>query len=274
MKTVESRAALVYGQMTEPPGRASASACALTVAEYSVCEHKDVLRSSQNFPLHAAVSEVSALSAAAVRRRYQPTCFPRLASCRSQHPTQTGRSPRCRRSTCPRRLPARRRRALRPPRATTNLSRRSPSSASTLLSIRSPRPRDPRPRILGDEPTASPRGKQPSRYQDLRTFAIPDRRALGRTTDGTRARSCTLPVSSFFVAEQFHRHQGQYVPIAAPSSAPGDRRRQARQRRAGFTWSAPSKAVGKAKAMKAACDIPSHWFRAAPFRGRSRARVS
>jgi F-type H+-transporting ATPase subunit beta len=104
--TVLSKTALVYGQMNEPPGaRARVALSALTVAEHFRDEEgQDVLLFIDNiFRFTQAGSEVSALLGripSAVG--YQPTLARTWASCRSasRRPAR-GRSPRCRRSTCP-----------------------------------------------------------------------------------------------------------------------------------------------------------------------------
>jgi F-type H+-transporting ATPase subunit beta len=83
----KSKAALIYGQMTEPPGaRLRVGLTGLTVAEYFRDEEgKDVLLFIDNiFRFTQAGSEVSALLGrmpGAVG--YQPTSPPRWASCRS-----------------------------------------------------------------------------------------------------------------------------------------------------------------------------------------------
>jgi vacuolar-type H+-ATPase catalytic subunit A/Vma1 len=116
---VISKAALVYGQMNEPPGaRARVALSALTVAEYFRDEEgQDVLLFVDNI-------------------------F-RLARCRSASPRpRAARSPRCRRSTCPptttptRRRPRRSRTSTPPP----SCRARSPRRASTPRSTRWPRP--------------------------------------------------------------------------------------------------------------------------------------
>jgi ATP synthase F1 beta subunit len=133
--TVLDKAALVYGQMNEPPGaRARVGLSALTAAEYFRDEEgKDVLLFIDNiFRFTQAGSEVSAL----LGRRSPPT----WASFRNaSRPRRRAPSRRCRRSTC---RPTTSRTPRPPPRSRTSTpprcSRvRSPRSASTRRSIRS-----------------------------------------------------------------------------------------------------------------------------------------
>ena len=145
----KSRAALVYGQMTEPPGaRLRVGLSALTVAEYfRDAENKDVLLFIDNiFRFTQAGSEVSALLGrmpSAVG--YQPTLLSRDGPAAGTHhlDQERARSRRCRPSTCPpTTTPTRRRRRPSPtstPRPTCRA--RLPSSASTRPSIRWPRAR-------------------------------------------------------------------------------------------------------------------------------------
>src|SRR5207244_9016904 len=102
----KSRAALIYGQMTEPPGsRLRVGLTGLTVAEYfRDQEHLDVLLFIDNiFRFVQAGSEVSALlgrmpSAWAISR----TSTPKSANCRNASlRLKPDRSLRCRRFMCP-----------------------------------------------------------------------------------------------------------------------------------------------------------------------------
>jgi F-type H+-transporting ATPase subunit beta len=103
-----SKAALVYGQMNEPPGaRARVALTGLTVAEYFRDQGQDVLFFVDNiFRFTQAGSEVSALLGripSAVG--YQPTLAPTWARCRNASPRPPrARSPRCRRLRAGRRL--------------------------------------------------------------------------------------------------------------------------------------------------------------------------
>ena len=101
-----SKAALVYGQMNEPPGaRARVGLTGLTLAEYFRDEEgQDVLFFVDNiFRFTQAGSEVSALLAASPRRSAISRPSPPIwARCKSASPRpRKARSPRCRRSTCP-----------------------------------------------------------------------------------------------------------------------------------------------------------------------------
>ncbi len=104
--TVISKAALIYGQMNEPPGaRARVALSALTVAEYFRDEEgQDVLLFVDNiFRFTQAGSEVSALLGripSAVG--YQPTLATEMGQLRSAllRPPKV-RLPACRRFTCP-----------------------------------------------------------------------------------------------------------------------------------------------------------------------------
>ena len=139
----KSRGALVYGQMTEPPGaRLRVALSALTVAEYfRDSEGKDVLLFIDNiFRFTQAGSEVSALLGrmpSAVG--YQPTLLTEMGRAAGTHHVdqERGRSPQCRRSTCrPMTIPTRRR-PRRSRISTPRLISRAPSSrsASTPRSI-------------------------------------------------------------------------------------------------------------------------------------------
>jgi F-type H+-transporting ATPase subunit beta len=102
----KSKAALIYGQMTEPPGaRLRVGLTGLTVAEYfRDTRGKDVLLFIDNiFRFTQAGSEVSALLAACLRRSATSrTSRPRWASCRSaSRQRRRARSRPSRRSTCP-----------------------------------------------------------------------------------------------------------------------------------------------------------------------------
>ena len=100
-----SKAALVYGQMNEPPGaRARVGLTGLTVAEYFRDQGQDVLFFVDNiFRFTQAGSEVSALLGripSAVG--YQPTLATDMGALQERITTTTTRvrSPRCRPSTC------------------------------------------------------------------------------------------------------------------------------------------------------------------------------
>ena len=101
-----SKAALVYGQMNEPPGaRARVGLSGLTVAEYFRDEEgQDVLFFVDNiFRFTQAGSEVSALLGRiprrlAISRLWQPIWGPWKSASPAR---KRGRSLQCRRSTCP-----------------------------------------------------------------------------------------------------------------------------------------------------------------------------
>ena len=143
----KSKAALIYGQMTEPPGaRARVALTGLTVAEYfRDDEGKDVLLFIDNiFRFTQAGSEVSTLLGrlpSAVG--YQPTLQTEMGELQSASPRpRRARSRRCRRSTCrptitPTRRPPPPSRTSTPPPTS---RARSSSSGSTPRSTRS-RPR-------------------------------------------------------------------------------------------------------------------------------------
>jgi F-type H+-transporting ATPase subunit beta len=98
------KAALIYGQMTEPPGaRARVALSALTCAEYFRDEEgQDVLIFIDNiFRFTQAGSEVSASRPHAFRGGYQPTLAVDLGGCRSASPPRTRAPlPRCSAFTC------------------------------------------------------------------------------------------------------------------------------------------------------------------------------
>ena len=126
----KSKCALIYGQMTEPPGaRLRVALTRLTVAEYFRDEeNQDVLLFIDNiFRFTQAGSEVSALLGrmpSAVG--YQPNLASEMGDLQERiTSTKSGRSLRCRRFTCPPTItPIRRRRpTFAHLDATTNLSR-------------------------------------------------------------------------------------------------------------------------------------------------------
>ena len=241
----KSRAALVYGQMTEPPGaRLRVGLSALTVAEYfRDAEGKDVLLFIDNiFRFTQAGSEVSALLGrmpSAVG--YQPTLLhARWASCRSASPRpRRARSRRCRRSTCPpTTTPTRRRR--RPSRTSTR--RRTCRARSSELGIYpavDPLASTSRildPRILGDEHYNVARQVKQilQRYKDLQDIiAILGIDELSEDDKLTvsRARKIQRFLSQpFFVAAAVHRPRGQVrADRRHDPRLQGDRRRQARR---------------------------------------------
>src|SRR5579863_3726858 len=212
----KSRAALVYGQMTEPPGaRLRVALSGLTVAEYfRDAEGKDVLLFIDNiFRFTQAGSEVSALLGrmpSAVG--YQPTLLTKMGSITSVQaiyvPADDYTDP----------APATTFAHLD---ATTNLSRAISelgiypavdplASTSRILD----------PRILGDEHyNVARRVKQTlQRYKDLQDIiAILGIDELSEDDKLTvsRARKIQRFLSQpFFVAQQFTGLEGKYVPVA------------------------------------------------------------
>ena len=102
---VLEKAALVYGQMNEPPGaRARVALTALTCAEYFRDEeNQDVLLFIDNiFRFTQAGSEVSALLGRMPPRWLSATLGTDLGSLQERiTSTNKGPSPRCRPYTCP-----------------------------------------------------------------------------------------------------------------------------------------------------------------------------
>jgi F-type H+-transporting ATPase subunit beta len=224
----KSRAALVYGQMTEPPGaRLRVGLSALTVAEYfRDSEGKDVLLFIDNvFRFTQAGSEVSALLGrmpSAVG--YQPTLFTEMGAMQERiTSTQKGSITSVQAIYVPADdytdpAPATTFGHLD---ATTNLSRAIAelgiypavdplASTSRILD----------PRILGDEHYTVARAVKQilQRYKDLQDIiAILGIDELSEDDKLTvsRARKIQKFLSQpFFVAEQFTGLEGKYVPIA------------------------------------------------------------
>jgi len=102
----ESKVAMVFGQMNEPPGnRLRVGLTGLTMAEYFRDEGRDILFFVDNiYRFTLAGVEVSALLGrmpSAVG--YQPTLAEEMAGCRNASPRpRLARSHRCKRSTCQR----------------------------------------------------------------------------------------------------------------------------------------------------------------------------
>jgi F-type H+-transporting ATPase subunit beta len=224
----KSRAALIYGQMTEPPGaRLRVALSALTVAEYfRDAEGKDVLLFIDNiFRFTQAGSEVSALLGrmpSAVG--YQPTLLSEMGELQERiTSTQKGSITSVQAIYVPADdytdpAPATTFAHLD---ATTNLSRAivelgiypavDPlASTSRILD----------PRIIGDEhyQVAKDVKQTLQRYKDLQDIiAILGIDELSEDDKLTvsRARKVQKFLSQpFFVAEQFTGHKGKYVPIA------------------------------------------------------------
>jgi F-type H+-transporting ATPase subunit beta len=224
----KSRAALVYGQMTEPPGaRLRVALSGLTVAEYfRDAEGKDVLLFIDNiFRFTQAGSEVSALLGrmpSAVG--YQPTLLTEMGELQE-------------RITSTRRGSITSVQAIYVPAddytdpapattfahldATTNLSRAIAelgiypavdplASSSRILD----------PRIIGNEHYAVARAVKQvlQRYKDLQDIIAIlgiDELSEEDKLSVSRARRIQKFLSQpFFVAEQFTGYKGQYVPIA------------------------------------------------------------
>jgi F-type H+/Na+-transporting ATPase subunit beta len=224
----KSRAALVYGQMTEPPGaRLRVGLSALTVAEYfRDAENKDVLLFIDNiFRFTQAGSEVSALLGrmpSAVG--YQPTLLTEMGELQERiTSTKSGSITSVQAIYVPADdytdpAPATTFAHLD---ATTNLSRQIAelgiypavdplASTSRILD----------PRILGDEHYAVARSVKQilQRYKDLQDIiAILGIDELSEDDRITVARARKLQrflSQPFFVAEQFTGFKGKYVTIA------------------------------------------------------------
>ncbi len=224
----KSRAALVYGQMTEPPGaRLRVGLSALTVAEYfRDAEGKDVLLFIDNiFRFTQAGSEVSALLGrmpSAVG--YQPTLLTEMGALQERiTSTRKGSITSVQAIYVPADdytdpAPATTFAHLD---ATTNLSRSivelgiypavDPlASTSRILD----------PRVIGDEHYATARDVKEvlQRYKDLQDIIAIlgiDELSEDDKLSVTRARKIQKFLSQpFFVAEQFTGLEGKYVPIA------------------------------------------------------------
>ena len=224
----KSRAALVYGQMTEPPGaRLRVGLSALTVAEYfRDAEGKDVLLFIDNiFRFTQAGSEVSALLGrmpSAVG--YQPTLLTEMGALQERITSTSKGSITSVQAiyvpaddyTDP--APATTFAHLD---ATTNLSRSivelgiypavDPlASTSRILD----------PRVIGDEHYSTARDVKEvlQRYKDLQDIIAIlgiDELSEEDKLSVTRARKIQKFLSQpFFVAEQFTGLEGKYVPIA------------------------------------------------------------
>jgi F-type H+/Na+-transporting ATPase subunit beta len=224
----KSRAALVYGQMTEPPGaRLRVALSALTVAEYfRDSEGKDVLLFIDNiFRFTQAGSEVSALLGrmpSAVG--YQPTLLTEMGELQERITSTSKGSITSVQAiyvpaddyTDP--APATTFAHLD---ATTNLSRAIAelgiypavdplASTSRILD----------PRVIGDEHYDVARQVKQvlQRYKDLQDIIAIlgiDELSEDDKVTVTRARKVQKFLSQpFFVAEQFTGHKGKYVPIA------------------------------------------------------------
>ena len=224
----KSRAALVYGQMTEPPGaRLRVGLSALTVAEYfRDAEGKDVLLFIDNiFRFTQAGSEVSALLGrmpSAVG--YQPTLLTEMGELQERiTSTNKGSITSVQAIYVPADdytdpAPATTFAHLD---ATTNLSRQIAelgiypavdplASTSRILD----------PRVLGEEHYAVARNVKQilQRYKDLQDIIAilgMDELSEEDKLTVTRARKLQRFMSQpFFVAEQFTGFKGKYVPIA------------------------------------------------------------
>jgi F-type H+-transporting ATPase subunit beta len=224
----KSRAALVYGQMTEPPGaRLRVGLSALTVAEYfRDAENKDVLLFIDNiFRFTQAGSEVSALLGrmpSAVG--YQPTLLTEMGALQERiTSTKKGSITSVQAIYVPADdytdpAPATTFAHLD---ATTNLSRQivelgiypavDPlASTSRILD----------PRVIGDEHYSTARDVKEvlQRYKDLQDIIAIlgiDELSEEDKLSVTRARKIQRFLSQpFFVAQQFTGLEGKYVPIA------------------------------------------------------------
>src|SRR5438874_1260224 len=224
----KSRAALVYGQMTEPPGaRLRVGLSALTVAEYfRDAEGKDVLLFIDNiFRFTQAGSEVSALLGrmpSAVG--YQPTLLSEMGELQERiTSTKNGSITSVQAIYVPADdytdpAPATTFAHLD---ATTNLSR--PIVELGIYPAVDPLASSSRildPRIIGDEHYTTARAVKQvlERYKDLQDIiailGIDELSEEDKLTV-TRARKIQKFLSQpFFVAEQFTGRTGKYVPVA------------------------------------------------------------
>jgi F-type H+-transporting ATPase subunit beta len=206
----KSRAALVYGQMTEPPGaRQRVALSALTVAEYfRDAENKDVLLFIDNiFRFTQAGSEVSALLGrmpSAVG--YQPTLNTEMGQLQERITSTKNGS-----ITSVQAIYVPADDYTDPAPATTFYPAVDPlASSSRILD----------PRILGDEHYNVARQVKQilQRYKDLQDIiailGIDELSEEDRLTV-SRARKIQRFLSQpFFVASQFTGREGKYVPIA------------------------------------------------------------
>jgi len=99
-----SKCALVYGQMTEPPGaRFARGANGLTVAEYFATSKARTrcCSSTTSSASRRQVLTVSTLLDACLRRGYQPNLATEMGELQERiTSTSKGSSPQCRRCTC------------------------------------------------------------------------------------------------------------------------------------------------------------------------------
>jgi F-type H+-transporting ATPase subunit beta len=224
----KSRAALVYGQMTEPPGaRLRVGLSALTVAEYfRDAEGKDVLLFIDNiFRFTQAGSEVSALLGrmpSAVG--YQPTLLTEMGELQERiTSTKKGSITSVQAIYVPADdytdpAPATTFAHLD---ATTNLSRAiSELGIYPAVDPLASTSRILEPRIIGDEHYRVARQVKQilQRYKDLQDIiAILGIDELSEEDKLTVARARKIQKflsQPFFVAQQFTGHEGKYVPIA------------------------------------------------------------
>ena len=225
----KSKAALIYGQMTEPPGaRLRVGLTGLTVAEYfrdvkkgRTCCSSSTTSSASRRPAPKCRRFSAACRAPSATSRTWPR---RWASCRSASPRRRrARSPRCRRSTFPPTIsPIPRRR----PRSLTSTPRpfsRARSRSSASIPAVDPLASTSKildPRILGDEHYNTARGVQAvlQKYKDLQDIIAIlgiDELSEEDKVIVARARKIQRFLSQpFHVAEQFTGIKGQYVKIA------------------------------------------------------------
>ena len=214
---VIDKAALVYGQMDEPPGvRLRVALAALTMAEYfRDVKNQDVLLvRGQHLPLRPGrLGGVHAARPDAVRRRLPADARRRDGPAAGADHLDAGpRSPRCRPSTCPPTTTPTRRRSRRSPTSTPRPScpARSPPSASTRLSTRlPPRATSSPPRSSASATTPAPAGcrrvlQRFKELQDIIAILGLDELSEDDRVTVTRARKIQRFLSQpIFVAEVF-----------------------------------------------------------------------
>ena len=168
-------------------------------------------------------------------------CSRRWARCRSaSRPRRRGRSPRCRRSTCPPTTTPTRRRRRRSPTSTPRRTcrGRSPSSASTRPWTRSPRRRafSTRASSARSTTTVARSVKQVlQRYKDLQDIiailGIDELSEDDKLTVSRARKIQQLPVAAVLRRRAVHRSQGQVRDRRRHRARlQGDRRGQARRR--------------------------------------------
>ncbi len=211
------KAALVFGQMDEPPGvRLRVALSALTMAEYfRDVQNQDVLLfRRQHLPLRAAGSEVSTLLAACPRPWLPPTLADEMGQLQERITSTRGRSITSLQAVY---VPADDYTDPAPFTtftfldATTELSRQIASLASTRPWTRWPRPRRscrPRSSVTATTPSPDAVQRSSSATRSCRTSSPSSVSTSSPRRTASRwpvPASAALPVAPFYVAEVFHR---------------------------------------------------------------------